>query len=146
MEEFIPATILVIIFSWFTSFFVSYSDFDARQHKVDAITYNYTQLAAKKGSLTPAMYSELEKELSKLGEFDIYAWAEKYNSTGTKTKTEGKPLVGYDLRENDYDILNVSARAKKDHSLTFFYKAATFGPTGFSSNIRINSQATSYIQ
>ena len=141
-----PATLLFIIFAWGASFFVASSNFDAQTQKATELTYNYTQLAAKKGSLTSTMYNELKTSLSKFGDFDIYAKAERYNSDGTKSTIEGASLLNYDLRENDYDTLQIHARSSKDHGLTYFYKMAIFGATDFASSVRVNTQAASYIQ
>lgn len=146
MDQFMPATILFIIFAWGASFFVATSNYDAQIQKANEITYNYTQLAAKKGELTSGMYSELKNSLAKFGEFDIYAWAERHNSNGSKTIVEGSALLNYDLRENDFDIIQIHARSKKDHALTYFYKMAIFGATSFTSSIRVNTQAASYVQ
>lgn len=146
MDQFMPATILFIIFAWGASFFVATTNYDAQLQKTNEITYNYTQLAAKKGSLTSTMYNELKNRLGAFGDFDIYAWAERFESDGSKTIVQGSALLNYNLRDNDFDMIQIHARAKKDHPLTYFYKMATFGATSFTSSVRVNSQAASYIQ
>lgn len=141
-----PATLLFILFGWMTSFFVVTNDFQAREQKVFETTYNYTQLAAKKGTFTRGMYQELKTSLSNLGEYDLHAHGEYHRPDGTKTIRSGNALLDYPLRDNGYDLLVIHAISKKPHPLTYFYKTAVFGPTGFMQDIRIRSQAASYIQ
>lgn len=143
MDQFLPATILMMILAWYTSYFVSYSDFDAKQQAVNTITYNYTQLAAKKGQFTGGMKDELISKLSPYGDYEVYVWAEK---DGSSSYLEGTSVIGADLREGDYDFVNVYVNSTKAHSLTFFYKTAIFGNTGSSIEMKVSSKASSYIQ
>lgn len=150
MDDFWAAIIVIAFISWSVFTGQLDRDFDLKQKQIESITYRYTQIAAKKGTLYSSVYNEFENKLSLYGDFDIYITAEKY--TGNNTIPEiinnhDTTIIGMDLRNEGYDVINVYVENTKRHPLSRLYELSPLGIiTGKSYDIRLVSKASVFIQ
>lgn len=148
MEKFWASLLVIPVFMWYSFHAVLDRDFKIRQQAVENIVYQYTQIAAKKGVLYESVYREMEDKLSRFGEFDIYLNAEKFTGSGYVPEViEGMGVIGIDLRELGYDIINIYAVSRNEHPLGRLYKVTPFGTrSGAEADIRHFAKASVYIQ
>lgn len=148
MEKFWASILVIPIFMWYSYHSVLEQDFRIRQQTVENIVYQYTQIAAKKGSLYNSVYGELERKLEGFGDFSIGVMAEKFSgSNDIPVVITGSQVIGKDLRTDGYDIINIYVESLKEHPLGRLYDITPFGgSSGAGSKIRIFARASVYIQ
>ncbi len=148
MEKFWASLLVIPIFMWYSFHAVLDRDFKIRQQAVENIVYQYTQVAAKKGTLYNSVYNEMEGKLSKFGVFDINVSAEKFTGTSDIpeiiTNTE---VIDKDIRTEGYDIINIYVESQNEHPLGRLYEVTPFGTkSGAEADIRYFAKASVYIQ
>lgn len=144
MSEITSATIFFIIFTWICFFIQADRDYTVRDQAVSNITYSYTQTAAKKGTINDTIYNELESKINKLGDFNIFIVAERFNGDGTVTTLMNDMVIGYDLRGNGFDIITVYVSSTKEHYLNKVL--SIFQGDAANDRYRIEARAAAYIQ
>jgi hypothetical protein len=116
------------------------------QQDVENIVYQYTQIAAKKGILYEEVLEEMDKNLSKYGEHEIYISAESFSGDGEPERLEAWDVVDTDLREQGYDLINISVIYDERHPVSVMYEYSVFGtPNGETRNFSLFGKASSYI-
>jgi hypothetical protein len=148
MEKFWASLLVIPIFIWYSFHAVLDRDFNIKQQAVENLVYQYTQVAAKKGTLYASVYREMEERLSKFGEFNIAVTSEKFtgNSDIPDVIMDGD-VVGIDLRSEGYDIINIYVECQKEHPLGKLYEITPFGTSsGVDADIRYFAKASVYIQ
>jgi len=148
MEKFWASILVIPIFMWYSYHAVLERDFRIRQQTVENIVYQYTQIAAKKGSLYNSVYEELEGKLSRFGDFSIGVMAEKFSGNNAMPEVlTGSQAIGKDLRSDGYDIINIYAESMKEHPLGKLYEITPFGGNSSAeAEIKIFARASVYIQ
>lgn len=142
MQDILASILFVIFFAWSTYFMQGDRDYSTQTQALSNITYRYTQTAGKKGELTEAIYQDLEKAINLYGEYEIKVIAERYEEDNTTTKIEGDAIVGYDLRENEFDILTVYVEGKNQHWLGTVQKLLS----GADADYKIVTKSSVFIQ
>lgn len=141
MEDFFPAIIVTIILMWFMFSMSLTYNYDIVQQDVENIVFQYTQIASKKGILQESVYEEMIGKIEKYGTFDIYLTAEKFNGA-SKTELKGDSVIDRNLREEGYDLLTITAIAKKRHPISLLYSLNMFmRPNGNDYDIRLFGRA-----
>lgn len=148
MEKFWASLLVIPIFTWYSFHAVLDRDFRIKQQAVENIVYQYTQIAAKKGTLYSSVYNEMENRLSRFGVFDIMLTAERFNGSSDMPELiEGKDIIGRDLRSGGFDIINIYAESSNEHPLGRLYEITPFGTkSGADADIRYFGKASVYIQ
>lgn len=148
MEKFWASILVIPVFMWYSYHSVLERDFRIRQQTVENIVYQYTQIAAKKGSMYNSVYEELEGKLEGFGDFSIAVMAEKFNGNNDMPEVlTGSQVIGKDLRKDGYDIINIYAESLKEHPLGRLYDITPFGgSSGAEAEVRIFARASVYIQ
>ena len=148
MEKFWASILVIPIFTWYSFHAVLDRDFRIKQQAVENIVYQYTQIAAKKGTLYASVYNEMEKRLSRFGTFDIIVTAERFTGdSNTPEIIEGADIIGKDLRSEGFDIINIYAESINRHPLGRLYEITPFGTrSGAEADIRYFGKASVYIQ
>jgi hypothetical protein len=122
-------------------------NYTMEQQDVENIVYQYTQIAAKKGVLYQSVLDEMEKQLSKYGEHQIYITAEKFVGNNEPYTIEGLSTIDTGLRESGFDLLNITVVYNKRHPVSIMYEYGVFGtPTNISYNFTLFGKASSYIR
>lgn len=148
MHNFWAALLVLPIFTWYSMFTVLDRNYTLAQQDVENIVYQYTQVAAKKGILYKTVLEEMDENLSKYGEHEIFITAEKFDGNTEPTKLESWDVVDKDLRDMGYDLINVTVIYDKRHPVSVMYEYSVFGtPTGIgqSRNFSLFGKASSYI-
>jgi hypothetical protein len=148
MEKFWASLLVIPVFMWYSFHAVLDRDFRIRQQAVENIVYQYTQIAAKKGSLYHSVYSEMEERLSQFGDFEINIYAEKFTGNSDTPEVIAKEdVIGKDLRASGYDIINVYVESSNTHPLGRLYRLTPYGAgSGADTDIRYFGKASVYIQ
>lgn len=148
MEKFWASILVIPIFMWYSFHAVLDRDFKIRQQTIENIVYQYTQIAAKKGTLYNSVYNELEDKLSRFGVFDINVTAEKFTGTNDSPNVIADlEIVGKNLRLEGYDIINIYVVSQNEHPLGRLYEVTPFGTgSGAEADIRHFAKASVYIQ
>lgn len=148
MEKFWASLLVIPIFIWYSFHAVLDRDFRIRQQAVENIVYQYTQVAAKKGTLYASVYNEMENRLSRFGAFNIMVTAERFTGiSDTPELIEGEEIIGRDLRSEGFDIINIYAESNNEHPLGRLYEITPFGTkSGAEADIRYFGKASVYIQ
>lgn len=148
MEKFWASILVIPIFMWYSYHSVLERDFRIRQQTVENMVYQYTQIAAKKGSLYNSVYDELERKLASFGDFSIGVMAEKFSGNNDiPVVLTGSQVIGRDLRLDGYDIISIYAESVKEHPLGRLYNITPFGGnSGAGADVRIFARASVYIQ
>lgn len=146
MQNFWAALLVLPIFTWYSMFTVLDRNYTLAQQDVENIVYQYTQVAAKKGILYKSILEEMDKNLDKYGEHEIFITAEKFDGNAESIKMEAWDAVDKDLREMGYDLINVTVLYDKRHPVSVMYEYSVFGtPTGKSHDFCLFGKASSYI-
>ncbi|OGO78083.1 MAG: hypothetical protein A2Y23_15485 [Clostridiales bacterium GWB2_37_7] len=147
MQNFWAVLVVLPIFTWYSMFTVLDRNYNLAQQDVENIVYRYTQIAAKKGVLYQSVLEEMEKQLSKYGEYEIYISAEKFLGNDEPTVIEGWDAVDVGLRAEGYDLLNVTVQYNKHHPVSILYEYSVFGAQNSKSyNLTLFGKASSYIR
>ncbi|MHB1393972.1 MAG: hypothetical protein ACYCYE_13035 [Clostridia bacterium] len=148
MEKFWASLLVIPILMWYSFHAVLDRDYKIRQQAVENIVYQYTQVAAKKGTLYDSVYNEMEGKLSKFGVFDINVSAEKFTGTSdTPVIITNDEVIGEDIRTEGYDIINIYVESHNEHPLGRLYEFTPFGTkSGAEADIRYFAKASVYIQ
>ncbi len=147
MQNFWAVLVVLPIFTWYSMFTVLDRNYTIAQQDVENIVYQYTQIAAKKGVLYKSVLEEMDKNLSKYGEHEIYITAEKFVGNDEPVKLEGWQAVDAELREQGYDLLNITVTYTKRHPVSVMYEYSVFGtPNNKSYNFVLFGKASSYIR
>ncbi len=148
MQNFWAALLVLPVFTWYSMFTVLDRNYTLAQQDVENIVYQYTQIAAKKGMLYKNVLEEMDENLSKYGEHEIFITAEKFEEGTEPTKIEAWDVVDEDLREMGYDLINVTVTYNKRHPVSVMYEYSVFGTptgTGRSYEFCLFGKASSYI-
>ncbi|MDF2522286.1 MAG: hypothetical protein K0R84_2914 [Clostridia bacterium] len=146
MHNFWAALLVLPIFTWYSMFTVLDRNYTLAQQDVENIVYQYTQIAAKKGILYEEVLEEMDKNLSKYGEHEIYISAESFSGDGEPERLEAWDVVDTDLREQGYDLINISVIYDERHPVSVMYEYSVFGtPNGETRNFSLFGKASSYI-
>lgn len=147
MQNFWAVLVVLPVFTWYSMFTVLDRNYTIAQQDVENIVYRYTQIAAKKGVLYRSVFDDMEKQLSKYGEHEIYVKAEKFIGDQIPVVTEGWAVLDSDLREQGYDILNITVAYNKRHPVSLMYEYSVFGPPNSKSyEFILFGKASSYIR
>ena len=147
MQNFWAVLVVLPIFTWYSMFTVLDRSYTIAQQDVENIVYQYTQVAAKKGVLYQSVLDEMEKNLSKYGEHEVYINAEKFMEDGHTAKLEGWSVVNTELRDQGYDLLNITVTYNQRHPVSILYEYTVFGtPNSKSYNFTLFAKASSYIR
>ena len=148
MEKFWASLLVIPIFTWYSFHAVLDRDFKIRQQTVENIVYQYTQVAAKKGALYNSVYNEMEDRLSRFGVFEISVTAEKFTGiSDTPEVIADAEVIGKDLRNEGYDIINIYVESQNEHPLGRLYEVTPLGTkSGAEADIRYFGKASVYIQ
>lgn len=147
MQNFWAVLVVLPIFTWYSMFTVLDRNYTLAQQEVENIVYQYTQIAAKKGVLYQSVLDEMDKHLSKYGQHEIYIKAEKFTGNNEPIVLEGWDAVDAGLREEGYDLLNITVAYTKRHPVSILYEYSVFGtPNSKSYNFTLFGKASSYIR
>ncbi len=148
MEKFWASLLVMPLLTWFSFHGTLDRDFKIRQQSVENIVYQYTQIAAKKGALYESVYNELQERLKPFGIFDISVSAEKYRgNTDQPQLISNMSVIGRELREEGYDIINIYVKCKTRHPLSRLYEMTPLGQSiSGAYDIRLYGKASVYIQ
>jgi hypothetical protein len=147
MQNFWAVLVVLPIFTWYSMFTVLDRNYTLAQQEVENIVYQYTQVAAKKGILYASVLEEMESQLQKYGEFEVYIKAERFEANDTYELLEGWEVVDCNLREQGYDLLNITVAYIKRHPISILYEYSVFGtPNSKSYNFTLFGKASSYIR
>lgn len=148
MHNFLAALIIIPIITWYSMFGVLDRNYKIVQHDVENIVYTYTQIGAKKGLLYKSVYEEMCSKLDKYGEYEIYLSAEKFEGKETDPfLMEGWSIINMDLRDQDYDLLNIIVIYTKRHPVSIMYEISVLGTSnGNKYDFRVSGKACAYIQ
>lgn len=146
MHNFWAALLVLPIFTWYSMFTILDRNYTLAQQDVENIVYQYTQIAAKKGILYEEVLEEMDKNLSKYGEHEIYISAESFSGDGEPERLEAWDVVNADLREQGYDLINISVIYDERHPISVMYEYSVFGtPNGETRDFSLFGKASSYI-
>ena len=147
MQNFWAVLVVLPIFTWYSMFTVLDRNYTMAQQDVENIVYQYTQIAAKKGILYESVLSDMEEQLSKYGNYEIFIKAERFEGNGEAIALEGMTTINYDLREQGYDLISVIVIYSKRHPVSVMYEFSVFGtPNNKSYNFTLFGKASSYIR
>lgn len=147
MQNFWAVLVVLPIFTWYSMFTVLDRNYTIAQQEVENIVYQYTQIAAKKGVLYRSVLEEMDQNLSKYGEHEIYITAEKFVGSDEPVTLEGWQAVDAELREQGYDLLNITVTYTKRHPVSVMYEYSVFGtPNNKSYSFVLFGKASSYIR
>jgi hypothetical protein len=147
MQNFWAVLVILPIFTWYSLFTVLDRNYCIAQQDVENIVYQYTQIAAKKGVLYSSVLREMEKQLSKYGEHEILIEAEKFEGNIAPIVIQGLDIVDMNLREQGFDLLNLSVVYTKRHPVSVLYEYSVFGtPTNKSYSFILFGKASCYIR
>lgn len=147
MQNFWAVLVVLPIFTWYSMFTVLDRNYTMAQQDVENIVYQYTQIAAKKGILYESVLSDMEEQLSKYGNYEIFIKAERFEGNSEPVALEGMNTVNYDLREQGYDLISVTVIYSKRHPVSVMYEFSVFGtPNNKSYNFTLFGKASSYIR
>jgi hypothetical protein len=117
------------------------------QQDVENIVYQYTQIAAKKGMLYESVLSDMEEQLSKYGDHEMFLEAERFESGGESVLLEGMAIINHDLRKQGYDLISITVIYNKRHPVSLLYEYSVFGvPKSKSYDFMLFGKASSYIR
>lgn len=142
MQDILASILFIIFFVWSSYFLQGDRDYSTQTQAIANITYRYTQTAGKKGELTEAIYNDLENSINYYGDYKITLIAERYEEDNTVTKLEGTNIVGYDLRENDFDILTIYVEGERQHWLGSVQRLLS----GADADYKIVSKSSVFVQ
>jgi hypothetical protein len=146
MQNFWAVLVVLPIFTWYSMFTVLDRNYTLAQQDVENIVYQYTQIAAKKGVLYQSVLEEMDKHLSKYGEHEIHIRAERFVDAGI-VAVDGWDAVDAQLRDEGFDLLNVTVTYNKRHPVSIMYEHSIFGtPNRKSYNFTLFGKASSYIR
>ena len=147
MQNFWAVLVVLPIFTWYSMFTVLDRNYTMAQQDIENIVYQYTQIAAKKGILYESVLSDMEEQLSKYGNYEIFIKAERFEGNGEAIALEGMTTINYDLREQGYDLISVIVIYSKRHPVSVMYEFSVFGtPNNKSYNFTLFGKASSYIR
>ena len=147
MQNFWAVLVVLPIFTWYSMFTVLDRNYTMAQQDVENIVYQYTQIAAKKGILYESVLSDMEEQLSKYGNYEIFIKAERFEGNSEPVALEGMNTVNYDLREQGYDLISVTVIYSKRHPVSVMYEFSVFGtPNNKSYDFALFGKASSYIR
>jgi hypothetical protein len=147
MHNFWAVLVVLPIFTWYSMFTVLDRNYTIAQQDVENIVYQYTQVAAKKGILFESVLNDMEEELSKYGEYEVFIKAEKFQGNSAPIILDGKTVVNYDLRKQGYDLISLTVIYKKRHPVSIMYEYSVLGaPKGSSYNFTLFGKSSSYIR
>lgn len=142
MQDILASILFVMFFVWSSYFLQGDRDYSTQTQAIANITYRYTQTAGKKGELTEVIYDNLKNAINHYGDYKITLIAERYEENNTVTKIEGATVVGYDLRENDYDILTIYVEGERQHWLGTVQKMLS----GADADYKIITKSSVFVQ
>ena len=147
MQNFWAVLVVLPIFTWYSMFTVLDRNYTLAQQDVENIVYQYTQIAAKKGILYESVLLDMEEQLSKYGNYEIFVKAEKFEGNGEPVILDGKEIVNYDLRKQGYDLISITVLYNKRHPVSVMYEYNVFGtPNSKSYTFTLFGKASSYIR
>ena len=147
MQNFWAVLVVLPIFTWYSMFTVLDRNYAIAQQDVENIVYQYTQVAAKKGILYRSVLEEMDKKLNKYGEHEMFITVEKFVDSAESIKLEGWQVVDEELREQGYDILNVTVVYTKRHPVSVMYEYTVFfTPNHKRNDLVLFGKASSYIR
>lgn len=147
MHNFWAALLVLPIFTWYSMFTVLDRNYTLAQQDVENIVYQYTQIAAKKGTLYTKVLEEMDDDLSKYGEHEVFITAERFEGNAEPVQLEAWDVVDKDLRELGYDLINISVIYEKRHPVSVMYEYSVFGtPNGQTRSFCLFGKASSYIR
>jgi hypothetical protein len=147
MQNFWAVLVVLPIFTWYSMFTVLDRNYTLAQQDVENIVYQYTQVAAKKGILYESVLSDMEEQLSKYGNYEMYIKAERFEGNGEPIILEGMTTVNYDLRKKGYDLISIAVIYDKRHPVSIMYEYSVFGtPNSKNYNFTLFGKASSYIR
>jgi hypothetical protein len=147
MQNFWAVLVVLPIFTWYSMFTVLDRNYTIAQQEVENIVYQYTQVAAKKGILYRSVLEEMDKKLKKYGEHEIYVAAERFVGSEQPIKLEGWQAVDKELREQGYDLLNVTVVYTQRHPVSVMYEYTVFfTPNHEKRDLVLFGKASSYIR
>lgn len=147
MQNFWAVLVVLPIFTWYSMFTVLDRNYTLAQQDVENIVYQYTQIAAKKGVLYQSVLDEMDKHLSKYGQHEVYIKVEKFTGDNEPMVLEGWDAINAELREEGYDLLNITVAYTKRHPISILYEYSVFGtPNHKSYNFTLFGKASSYIR
>jgi hypothetical protein len=147
MHNFWAVLVVLPIFTWYSMFTVLDRNYTIAQQDVENIVYQYTQVAAKKGILFDSVLIDMEEQLSKYGEYEVFIKAEKFQENSEPFILEGMTAVNYDLRKQGYDLINIIVIYKKRHPVSIMYEYSVLGaPNSKSYDFTLFGKASSYIR
>jgi hypothetical protein len=147
MHNFWAVLVVLPIFTWYSMFTVLDRNYTIAQQDVENIVYQYTQVSAKKGILFESVLNDMEEQLSKYGEYEVFIKAEKFQENNDPFILEGMSAVNYDLRKQGYDLINIIVIYKKRHPVSIMYEYSVLGaPNSKSYDFTLFGKASSYIR
>lgn len=147
MHNFWAVLVVLPIFTWYSMFTVLDRNYTMAQQDVENIVYQYTQIAAKKGVLYQSVLEEMDKKLARYGEHEIHITAEKFIGSSQPIILEGWQAVDAELREQGYDLLNITVTYTKRHPVSVMYEYSIFGtPNSRKHYFALFGRASSYIR
>jgi hypothetical protein len=147
MHNFWAVLVVLPIFTWYSMFTVLDRNYTLAQQDVENIVYQYTQIAAKKGMLYESVLSDMEEELSKYGDHEMFLKAERYEGDGEPVILDGMTIVNTDLRKQGYDLISITVIYNKRHPVSILYEYSIFGvPNSNSYDFTLFGKASSYIR
>jgi hypothetical protein len=147
MHNFWAVLVVLPIFTWYSMFTVLDRNYTLAQQDVENIVYQYTQIAAKKGILYESVLSDMEEQLSKYGDYEMFLEAERFESGGESVLLEGMTMVNHDLRKQGYDLISITVIYNKRHPVSILYEYSIFGvPNSKSYDFTLFGKASSYIR
>ena len=147
MHNFWAVLVVLPIFTWYSMFTVLDRNYTLAQQDVENIVYQYTQIAAKKGILYESVLNDMQEQLSKYGEYEIFIKAERFQGNSEPVIIDGSKALNYDLREQGYDLINITVVYNKRHPISIMYEFTIWGaPNSKSYNFTLFGKASSYIR
>jgi hypothetical protein len=147
VQNFWAVLFVLPIFTWYSMFTVLDRNYTLAQQDVENIVYQYTQIAAKKGVLYQSVLEEMDRHLSKYGDHEIYVSAEKFVGNNEPVAIKGLEAVDAELRNEGYDLLNITVAYTKRHPVSIMYEYSVFGtPNSKSYSFTLFGKASSYIR
>lgn len=147
MQNFWAVLVVLPIFTWYSMFTVLDRNYTLAQQDVENIVYQYTQIAAKKGILYESVLHDMEEQLSKYGNYEMFIKAERFEGNSELVAIDGMSTVNYDLREQGYDLISIAVIYDKRHPISVMYEYSVFGtPNNKSYDFTLFGKASSYIR
>ncbi|MFZ5352211.1 MAG: hypothetical protein ACOZCL_05740 [Bacillota bacterium] len=147
MQNYLAALIIIPVITWYSMFGVLDRNYKLAQQDIENTVYTYTQIAAKKGVIYKSVFDEMCSKLDKYGEYEVYLKAERFEESAEVIKLEGWSIIDADLRNQGYDLINITVVYTKRHPVSVLYEYSVFGtPNGKKYDFRLTARACSYIQ